>query len=468
VEPSSGAAQVYGTGVGSSLGGGGRDPANLGDILERVLDKGLVIAGDIRVNLLDIELLTIKLRLVIASLDTAREVGINWWESDPWLSGDASGRELQEENRRLRQRVRALESGKAMVAEPLGVWVYAVAERVGYSRLGELAGVGGSQVRALGVAELTAVASDVPLAEYGESALRRNLEDLAWLEATAREHHQVIDAVAQEGPVVPMRLATVYRNDASAAAMLAERDADFRTALRRITARKEWGVKAYAARPTEPAGTPAPAQRTAGAEPPAGSGAAYLRRRRDQLSASKNARREAVASAQAVHDALGRLAAETRLHPPQSAQLTGNKAHMVLNAAYLLEEQQADDFPVAVGHAGGAASSRPARADRALAPVLVRRSGRGRRAMSVSPMDEPVRVPAVAGERGPEYGSAVRQERIALVDLLDRVLAGGVVVVGEVTLSIADVDMVTISLRALVTSVSALAEHGADLEELNR
>ena len=54
----------------------------------RVLDKGLVIAGDIQVNLLDIELLTIKLRLVIASLETAREVGINWWESDPWLTGD--------------------------------------------------------------------------------------------------------------------------------------------------------------------------------------------------------------------------------------------------------------------------------------------------------------------------------------------------------------------------------------------
>lgn len=103
---------------------GGHEPANLGDILERVLDKGLVIAGDIRVNLLDIELLTIKLRLVIASLDTARQVGINWWESDPWLNADAqresrhgqaqSSREDQEllaENRRLRQRIEALESG---------------------------------------------------------------------------------------------------------------------------------------------------------------------------------------------------------------------------------------------------------------------------------------------------------------------------------------------------------------------
>ena len=88
--------------------------------------------------------------------------------------------------------------------------------------------------------------------------------------------------------------------------------------------------------------------------------------------------------------------------------------------------------------------------------------------MSVLPADQPVRTPAVAGEREPAYGSAVRAERIALVDLLDRVLAGGVVVAGEVTLSIADVDMITVSLRALVTSVSALAEHGIDLEELNQ
>jgi hypothetical protein len=60
---------------------------NLADILERVLDKGIVIAGDIRVNLLDIELLTIKIRLLIASVDKAREIGIDWWEHDPTLSG---------------------------------------------------------------------------------------------------------------------------------------------------------------------------------------------------------------------------------------------------------------------------------------------------------------------------------------------------------------------------------------------
>src|SRR5947207_4346562 len=112
-----------GQGYGSRLGGG-HEPVNLGDILERVLDKGLVIAGDIRVNLLDIELLTIKLRLVIASLETAREVGINWWENDPWLSAGASngpsGRELEDENRRLRERIRALESGEESGEEGRG------------------------------------------------------------------------------------------------------------------------------------------------------------------------------------------------------------------------------------------------------------------------------------------------------------------------------------------------------------
>ena len=95
---------------------GSPQPANLADILERVLDKGLVIAGDIQVNLLDIELLTIKLRLVIASLDTARQVGINWWENDPWLSASAAGQSrghgLEEENRRLRERISELESGE--------------------------------------------------------------------------------------------------------------------------------------------------------------------------------------------------------------------------------------------------------------------------------------------------------------------------------------------------------------------
>jgi hypothetical protein len=82
-------------------------PANLADILERVLDKGIVIAGDIQINLLEIELLTIKLRLLVCSVDRAQEMGINWWEGDPRLSNDA--KELESENRELRGRIERLE-----------------------------------------------------------------------------------------------------------------------------------------------------------------------------------------------------------------------------------------------------------------------------------------------------------------------------------------------------------------------
>ena len=83
------------------------EAANLGDILLRVLDQGIVIAGDIQINLLDIELLTIKLRLLIASVDTAREMGINWWESDPTLK--AGQPDDDDPTRALAERVEELE-----------------------------------------------------------------------------------------------------------------------------------------------------------------------------------------------------------------------------------------------------------------------------------------------------------------------------------------------------------------------
>ena len=97
----------------NALPGRPNEPANLADILERVLDKGIVIAGDIQINLLEIELLTIKLRLLIASVDRAREMGINWWEGDPSLqrldNGESDSGKLEQENRELRERIERLE-----------------------------------------------------------------------------------------------------------------------------------------------------------------------------------------------------------------------------------------------------------------------------------------------------------------------------------------------------------------------
>ncbi|MFJ6986792.1 MULTISPECIES: gas vesicle protein [unclassified Streptomyces] len=102
--------------------------ANLADILERVLDKGIVIAGDIRIDLLDIELLTIRLRLLVASVDKAKEMGIDWWEHDPSLSsrarparelpeGDGARDSLAEENERLRAEIESLRRGASTPVE---------------------------------------------------------------------------------------------------------------------------------------------------------------------------------------------------------------------------------------------------------------------------------------------------------------------------------------------------------------
>ncbi|WP_108953404.1 gas vesicle protein GvpJ [Streptomyces fragilis] len=87
----------------------GPNNSTLADLLERILDKGVVIAGDIKVDLLDIELLTIRLRLFIASVDTAKRAGIDWWETDPAMSSRAARDALAEENETLRERLAALE-----------------------------------------------------------------------------------------------------------------------------------------------------------------------------------------------------------------------------------------------------------------------------------------------------------------------------------------------------------------------
>ncbi|TXS52655.1 gas vesicle protein [Streptomyces sp. t39] len=104
--------------------GGQGSTANLADILERVLDKGIVIAGDIQINLLDIELLTIKLRLLVASVDKAKEMGIDWWEHDPSLSSravppsrtPAADTSLSEENQRLRAEIDRLRASAGLPA----------------------------------------------------------------------------------------------------------------------------------------------------------------------------------------------------------------------------------------------------------------------------------------------------------------------------------------------------------------
>ncbi len=86
------------------------EATNLADILERVLDKGIVIAGDIKIQLCDVDLLNIKIRLLVASVDKAMEMGINWWQQDTYLSSKAKETELDKENKSLKKRLERLEA----------------------------------------------------------------------------------------------------------------------------------------------------------------------------------------------------------------------------------------------------------------------------------------------------------------------------------------------------------------------
>jgi hypothetical protein len=88
------------------------------DILDRVLDKGLVVAGDIKVNLANVELLTIQIRLLICSIDKAEQIGLNWWKYDSALSGGSEGTRLQLENQELRDRIQRLEQRLEKLAGP--------------------------------------------------------------------------------------------------------------------------------------------------------------------------------------------------------------------------------------------------------------------------------------------------------------------------------------------------------------
>jgi hypothetical protein len=242
-----------------------------------------------------------------------------------------------------------------MRTEARCVWLYAVAADSAELPANGAAGigVGGGRVRAVRAAGLAAVVEDVGEDEFGEAALRRNLEDLEWLERTARAHHEVIEAIAGRGPVVPMRLATVYSGDDSVADTLRQRAGDLGGALARISERSEWGVKAYAALPADTRAAETGPEPNAQANVPGKPGTAYLQRRRAQLTSRTDARQAAVAGAEAVHAELSRLSAAARLYPPQAPRLTGQAAPMVLNAAYLVADERVGEFAAAVDNLTG-------------------------------------------------------------------------------------------------------------------
>lgn len=222
-------------------------------------------------------------------------------------------------------------------------WLHGVVPTATVATLAPTAGLGDVPVRVVRASGLAAVVSAVPLPEYGEQSLRRNLEDLAWLEHVARVHHRVVDVLARGGPVVPARLATVHTDESRLAALLDERRADLTAVLDRLAGHQEWGVKGYLV-PGGPTGDGPEAEESGGG----GAGTAYLRRRRAQLLARESGQQIAARSAAAAHEELTGYAAEARLHQPQDRRLSGAAGPMLLNGAYLVPVARVAGFHAAV------------------------------------------------------------------------------------------------------------------------
>jgi hypothetical protein len=183
-------------------------------------------------------------------------------------------------------------------------------------------------------AGLAAAASPVSLDEFGERGLRESLEDLDRLEALARAHERVLDEALRMGAVVPFRICTVYAGAERVREMLERERKPLAAALRRLRGTAEWGVKAYlVGREDDRTAAPAPA-----------SGTDYLTRKRTTRDAAETARRAQDATIDAVHARLRENAAGAVLSPPQDRRLSGREGQMLLNAAYLVADADAEAF----------------------------------------------------------------------------------------------------------------------------
>jgi hypothetical protein len=215
-----------------------------------------------------------------------------------------------------------------------GLWVYGVLD-------GDVAGPppcpGVDQAHVVELirhADLAAAASPVSLDDFGERGLRESLEDLERLEALARAHERVLDKALRMSTVVPFPICTVYAGAEHVREMLARERAPLAAALRRLRGTAEWAVKVYLVE-REDSRTPAAA--------PA-SGTDYLTRKRTARDAAETARRGLEATVEAVHARLRERAAGAVLIPPQDPRLSGHKGQMLLNAAYLVADAEAEAF----------------------------------------------------------------------------------------------------------------------------
>ena len=193
------------------------------------------------------------------------------------------------------------------------VWVYAVASSLDTDQLSGLVGVGGEPVRTIAEDDIQAVVGSVDAGAFGESSIASLLGDLADIEPIGRAHHEVVATIAAECPVVPLRLATVYPDDDTVSALLAEHHAELTLLLDSLRGTQEWGVQVYL--------RPAVGQ----AEP-------------------QQPWLEAEASAEQIDRVLSDLSLVSRRQPAPYLRPGSICGWMVLNGIYLLDADRAAEF----------------------------------------------------------------------------------------------------------------------------
>ncbi|MCS0638531.1 GvpL/GvpF family gas vesicle protein [Streptomyces sp. LP05-1] len=272
-----------------------------------------------------------------------------------------------------------------------------------YDAVGGLRGIGGAPVGVVADRGLAAVVGAVPAAEFEEAPLTRRLEDLDWLEAVARAHHEVVDAVAARTTVLPLRLATICRDQERVRALLAERRAGCLARLELLAGRVEWGVKVFvlASGPDAPG---APAER-AGASGGTGlsPGRAYLRTRRHERDARDDAYALAEETVRRVRAAAAEFADEHAAHRVQQGPLARTGAENVANDAYLVPATASDAFLTAVREEAGGPGSVRVEITGPWAPYSFAADPEADPA--TAPRTDPGTAPAIAAEAVPASAS---------------------------------------------------------------
>ncbi|OBF37740.1 hypothetical protein A5724_11275 [Mycobacterium sp. ACS1612] len=216
-----------------------------------------------------------------------------------------------------------------------GVWVYAIG-RADHAaeRAASLCGVAGEQVRAVVAGDLAAAVGTVDLEEFRGARLRRTFEDADAFAPKARAHNAIVSAFRRGGPVIPVRLGTIYRDDRRVSQLLLNEHDDMVAALRRVSGRDELGVKAYA----DPRSLALQGDLINSAATDTLSRVPHLLRRRRQLAALQEGYQLASAEADRVHAVLLRCAVDGKRKPPSEEHSTNKGPWTLLNGSYLVEK----------------------------------------------------------------------------------------------------------------------------------